>query len=312
MKPKQRNWTDEDDQYLKEHWFEPLNKIGEKFNVTGTAIRYRLEKKLGIERPKGKIANMRLRASIYRDRNKDKVPEDWMELPSTRQDAKKINSSFFWDGQPCDRAGHMSRRKTSSGGCWDCDYGDHKDKLLKDPEFRVKRNKDSRDYFKKNKKEYLRKQRERKNSDEFREWARKHDAKRRQNIDFRLAKSLRDRLYHAIKRGLKFQSASKLVGCSIDELKEHLSKQFDDVMSWENYGKWHIDHIRPCDSFDLTDKDQQKVCFHYFNLQPLLGTENQSKKDSYTPLEEVVWVERMQALGYEGELFLKYEEGNSY
>ena len=91
MKPKQRNWTDEDDQYLKEHWFEPLNKIGEKFNVTGTAIRYRLEKKLGIERPKGKIANMRLRASIYRDRNKDKVPEDWMELPSTRQDAKKIN-----------------------------------------------------------------------------------------------------------------------------------------------------------------------------------------------------------------------------
>ena len=312
MKPKQRNWTDEDDQYLKEHWFEPLNKIGEKFNVTGTAIRYRLEKKLGIERPKGKIANMRLRASIYRDRNKDKVPEDWMELPSTRQDAKKINSFFFWDGQPCDRAGHISRRKTSSGGCWDCDYGDHKDKLQNETDFREIRRERFKKYYDEKGEEFLKGQRERKNTDEFRAWSRKHGAKLRQDLDYRLSKSLRDRLYKAIKRGLKFKSAITLVGCNIDELKEHLSKQFDDVMSWENYGEWHIDHIRPCDSFDLSSKDQQKVCFHYFNLQPLWGKENQSKKDSYTPLEEVVWVERMQALGYEGELFLKYEEGNSY
>ena len=311
MIAKQKNWTSEEDQYLKEHWFEPLNKLGEKFNVGALAIKHRL-KKLGIERPKGKNANMRLRASIFRDKNKDKAPEDWMELPSTRKDAKEVKSFFYWDGQPCARAGHISRRKTSSGGCWDCDYGDHKDKLQNDPNFRVLRRERFKNYYDDKGEDFLKRQRERKNTKEFRSWARKHEAKRRQNIDFRLSKSLRDRLYRAIKRGLKFKSASKLVGCSIDELKEHLSKQFVEGITWENYGKWHIDHIRPCDSFDLTDKDQQMVCFHYFNLQPLLGTENQSKKDSYTPLEEIAWVERMQSLGYKGELFLKYEEGNSY
>jgi len=64
--------------------------------------------------------------------------------------------------------------------------------------------------------------------------------------------------------------------------------------------------------FDLFDKEQRKVCFNYRNLQPLWAEDNLSKSDDYTPLEELAWVERMQSLGYEGELFLKYEEGNSY
>lgn len=50
-------------------------------------------------------------------------------------------------------------------------------------------------------------------------------------------------------------------------------------MTWENYGVhgWHIDHIRPCKSFDLTDPEQQKECFHYTNLQPLWWWENLEK-----------------------------------
>lgn len=50
-------------------------------------------------------------------------------------------------------------------------------------------------------------------------------------------------------------------------------------MSWENYGEWHIDHIVPCSSFDLTDPKQQEDCFNFKNLQPLWGWEN-SKKGS--------------------------------
>ena len=53
--------------------------------------------------------------------------------------------------------------------------------------------------------------------------------------------------------------------------------------------------------------------FNWRNLQPLDGKENISiKRDNYSPLDEVVWTEKMINLGYEGELFLKYEEGNSY
>ena len=48
-------------------------------------------------------------------------------------------------------------------------------------------------------------------------------------------------------------------------------------MSWDNYGKWHIDHVRPCSSFDLTDAKQQEECFHYTNLQPLWAAENLQK-----------------------------------
>jgi hypothetical protein len=49
-------------------------------------------------------------------------------------------------------------------------------------------------------------------------------------------------------------------------------------MSWNNHGSyWEIDHIKPCSSFDLTDIEQQKQCFHYTNLQPLTIYENRSK-----------------------------------
>jgi len=78
-------------------------------------------------------------------------------------------------------------------------------------------------------------------------------------------------------------SVLDFIGCSIDDLKSHLEKSFTDGMSWENYGVhgWHIDHIRPCCSFDLTDPEQQRECFHYTNLQPLWAEDNLAKGGRY-------------------------------
>ena len=88
-----------------------------------------------------------------------------------------------------------------------------------------------------------------------------------------------------------------------------MQDQFENEMTWDNWGDWHIDHIRPCMSFDLTDIEQQKTCYNWRNLRPLWGEENISKSDNYEPHDEAAWSYLMRELGYEGELFLRFEEG---
>ena len=91
---------------------------------------------------------------------------------------------------------------------------------------------------------------------------------------------LRHRIYMALKGNPKLETTTKLVGCSIKVLKSHLEKQFTKGMSWSNYGTWHVDHIRPCASFDLSITENQKLCFNYNNLQPLWAEENLHKHAS--------------------------------
>lgn len=69
----------------------------------------------------------------------------------------------------------------------------------------------------------------------------------------------------------------QMVGCTVGFLAAHLESQFTDGMTWENYGQWHIDHIKPCISFDLTNPEQIKLCFHWTNLQPLWAIDNLTK-----------------------------------
>jgi len=99
----------------------------------------------------------------------------------------------------------------------------------------------------------------------------------REDLDFRLAYKLRNRLNIAARGGYKSGSAVRDLGCSIVELKAHLESQFTDGMSWENYGRWHIDHIIPLASFDLSDREQLKCACHYTNLQPLWAEDNLRK-----------------------------------
>jgi hypothetical protein len=89
---------------------------------------------------------------------------------------------------------------------------------------------------------------------------------------------LRSRLSAALKGKAKAKPTLELLGCDIGLLKLHLQNQFRDGMAWNNHGShWHIDHIKPCASFDLSNPKEQSKCFHYSNLQPLLVSENLRK-----------------------------------
>jgi hypothetical protein len=93
------------------------------------------------------------------------------------------------------------------------------------------------------------------------------------NPNFKLRKLLSYRIWVVLKGVKKADTTKNLTGCSMQQLKKHLESQFKKEMNWENHGKiWEIDHILPCNSFDLTDEEQQKKCFHYSNLQPLFKT----------------------------------------
>lgn len=104
------------------------------------------------------------------------------------------------------------------------------------------------------------------------------------DLGFKLAAVLRARLHKVVSRAGSSKSAStmELTGCPFVLLETHLEEQFQPGMTWENYGPvWHIDHIKPCAAFDLTDPEQQKICFHWTNLQPLFAQENMSKGAKY-------------------------------
>lgn len=100
------------------------------------------------------------------------------------------------------------------------------------------------------------------------------------DVGYRLLVRYRTRLYKALKGIIKPNHTLDLIGCSILELKAHLEKQFEAGMSWENYGKWHVDHILPCARFDFTKQEDQQKCFHYSNLQPLWAEDNLKKSAS--------------------------------
>lgn len=113
--------------------------------------------------------------------------------------------------------------------------------------------------------------------------------KRGITISGKIESSLRGRLYKAIVAQTTSKTAhtSDLVGCSIAEVIKHLESLWSSGMTWENYGAyrkgkpmtWNVDHIKPIASFDLTDPEQQKQCFHWSNLQPLWAIDNIQKRD---------------------------------
>lgn len=100
--------------------------------------------------------------------------------------------------------------------------------------------------------------------------------KKKNDINYRISCRLRSRLSDA--RRNKNGSAVTELGCSLEWfIAEYIPSLWKSNMTWENYGKWHLDHIKPLTSFNLTDREQFLKASYYTNYQPLWAQENLSK-----------------------------------
>jgi flagellar biosynthesis GTPase FlhF len=143
------------------------------------------------------------------------------------------------------------------------------------------------------------------------EWARKNRDKRREsdkkwrkkNLEYfrnRERERLKDPVYkfhtylrrsiYASLKGNKNGHWEDLVGYTLEDLMQHLESKFEPWMNWENHGiyeegklKWHIDHIRPISSFNLTSAEDHEFreCWALENLQPLEARENIIKSNNF-------------------------------
>ena len=88
-----------------------------------------------------------------------------------------------------------------------------------------------------------------------------------------------NQIWAVLKRAKNCRGAFDLLGYAQDELRMHLERQFTKGMSWENMGKWHIDHIVPLSSFTITGPDDPELrrAWALTNLRPLWAEENLRK-----------------------------------
>jgi hypothetical protein len=123
------------------------------------------------------------------------------------------------------------------------------------------------------------KQKDKEYRDAHKAQRRLYDKGRYYSLNTRIARSIRSRIFKALKGKSKSVATLTMVGCSLPELKCYLESMFQSGMSWDNYGYrgWHIDHIIPLSSFDLTDKHDIMRCTHFSNLRPMWALDNMRK-----------------------------------
>lgn len=148
-------------------------------------------------------------------------------------------------------------------------------KKMKSDPVRLKARQDyEKEYRKKNSEKYKARSKEYREENK-KELSRKKLEDKWANPSVRIAYNLRNRLRLVLNGSQKSKNTIKLVGLnSFRDLQIYIESLFTKGMCWNNYGihGWHIDHIKPCSSFDLTIPKQQEECFHYTNLRPLWAT----------------------------------------
>jgi len=105
---------------------------------------------------------------------------------------------------------------------------------------------------------------------------------RNENFYIKLNHKMGASIRKALKSNKNGRHWESLVGYTLEDLKKHLESQFQEGMTWENYGKWHIDHIIPISLFNINGIKSKgfKKCWSLENLRPLWAKENMKKHNN--------------------------------
>lgn len=211
-------------------------------------------------------------------------------VPESREEAISVSSVKFFTGIPC-RNGHVDFRYTNTGICYSCkrgqnnrDYQNHTERVLESCHRSYLNNRESNikasQKWAENNREKsneIKKRYRNKNLKEVQKKQREYQREKIKDPTYRLSKNISKAIWSWLKGNKNYRHWEDFVDYSLEELREHLESQFDNYMSWDNYGSyWHVDHIKPkslCESFEEIWK--------LSNLQPLEARKNLSKNNRY-------------------------------
>lgn len=139
------------------------------------------------------------------------------------------------------------------------------------------------------------------NRDKLNEYQRKWKQEKRNTDEaYKLKSNISRRIRYELNtllKGKKTKQTTELTGCSIEELKIYIESKFEESMTWDNYGKiWEIDHIIPCACWNLSEEFDNKCCWNYRNLRPLLKEQNRSKHMKYEEKDKEEYIALMRSL----------------
>lgn len=199
----------------------------------------------------------KLRGVEYRNKNREKVNESSKKWRNKNPEKYKKTVEKYLEKNP-----NMSSTERIKN-------------YRRDENFKMKQSLRRKEYYKKNiekereaSKNYYKKNKknQRKKSDEWKKRKMKEDG------FFRMKKNLRDRIRQYLIGENKSKKTKDVVGLDKLQFKLYIQNKFVNGMSWENYGKWHLDHIKPL--YQAKNNEEALILNHYTNLQPLWATDN--------------------------------------
>ena len=136
---------------------------------------------------------------------------------------------------------------------------------------------------KEHRKQYLKEYRE-KNVDKIRQIKRDYERNRKARDPlYKLINNFRTAIYQVLKENNINKNGHyfEILKYTPEDLISHLETKFTNGMTWDNYGEWHVDHVKPISSYIILEigDDEFMKCWSLNNLQPLWGKENISKSN---------------------------------